>query len=62
MGEDPEIIDNPILVDVKWMSLNEVCERDRSFLWASRLLCVGQFMNELEKWSDDISYPTKKES
>jgi len=61
LGHDPEYsADNQVLVEVRWMELNEICERDRAFLWASGLLCIPQFADELTSWGDDISYPNKR--
>lgn len=60
LGEDPEMKENPILVDVNWLSLNEICERDRAHIWAAGLLAIKEFGDELILWSDDISYPSYK--
>lgn len=60
LGYDPELLDDPILVGVQWVSLDEICERDRAYLWASGLLCIEQFADELSSWGDDISFPTKR--
>jgi ADP-ribose pyrophosphatase YjhB (NUDIX family) len=60
LGEDPEIKENPILFGIDWLALNEICERDRAFLWAAGLLSVKEFANELASWGDDISYPSIK--
>ena len=60
LGFDPELIENPILQGVDWYSLNEICERDRVFLWAAGLYQVEVFAKELQSWSDDISYPTTR--
>ncbi|MCL2773467.1 MAG: NUDIX hydrolase [Oscillospiraceae bacterium] len=61
LGKDPELPENnQILAEVQWLSLNEICERDRAFLWAAGLLCIGQFGEELLSWSNDISYPIKR--
>jgi 8-oxo-dGTP pyrophosphatase MutT (NUDIX family) len=60
LGDDPEFIENQILSGVRWMSLDEICERDRAFLWASGLLSIIEFANELSSWNDDISYPNKR--
>lgn len=58
LGHDPEVQgDEAILVDVRWLSLREIAERDRAFLWASGLLAVGEFLSEVASWGDDISYP-----
>ena len=61
LGYDPELTENPpVLVEVCWKSLDEICERDRAFLWASGLLSIISFTDELSSWGDDISYPNKR--
>jgi 8-oxo-dGTP pyrophosphatase MutT (NUDIX family) len=60
LGYDPEIIENPILVEVRWMALNEISEMDRVFLWAAGLLSIVQFEKEVELWNREISYPSKR--
>ena len=57
LGYDPEVVGTPILQGVGWYVLNEICERDRAFLWAAGLYQVEEFAKELGSWSDDISYP-----
>ncbi|UCC76260.1 MAG: NUDIX hydrolase [Anaerolineales bacterium] len=58
LGHDPEFeFDNQPLIDLKWLSLEEIPERDRVFLWASGLLVVDHFADEVQDWGDDISYP-----
>lgn len=59
LGIDPECIENPILVDVCWMALDEICEKDRAYLWAAGLFSIKQFAEELDTWSKEISYPSK---
>ena len=57
---DPEAADGRTslaLVDMQWLRLSEIPERDRAFLWAAGLLGVGGFFSEVEKWGDDTSYP-----
>jgi len=49
-----------ILLEVKWMSLDEISERDRAFLWAEGLMSLPQFFDEVKSWNDDISYPLKR--
>ncbi len=62
LGFDPEFgPDDQPLIDIQWLSLDEISERDRAFLWASGLLVVGRFADEVLDWSDDISYPDKSE-
>jgi len=60
LGYDPELPDNPILVDACWMALNELSEVDRAYLWASGLLSIAQFAHELDTWAREISYPGRR--
>jgi ADP-ribose pyrophosphatase YjhB (NUDIX family) len=48
---------DPFLTDVRWLTLAEISERDRTFLWAAGLLGIETFWAEVSKWGDDISYP-----
>jgi len=57
LGYDPEVMTNPILTEVRWMTLDELCEIDRAFLWASGLLSIPSFFEELISWNRDISHP-----
>jgi len=60
LGADPEFRgEEQILVDVRWLTLAEIPERDRAFLWAAGLLGVKGFSAEVECWGDEISYPGK---
>jgi len=62
LGSDPEFDahDQP-LVAIQWLSLDQIPERDRAFMWASGLLTVGHFVDEIEAWGDEISYPGKQQ-
>ena len=60
LGEDPETKVDPILFDIDWRALDEICERDRAFIWSAGLVAVKEFADELTSWGDDISYPSKK--
>jgi 8-oxo-dGTP pyrophosphatase MutT (NUDIX family) len=60
LGHDPEVAEGKqalALVDVQWLRLSEIPERDRAFLWAAGLLGVGDFLAEVERWGDDVSFP-----
>ena len=57
LGEDPEVKGDPILFGIDWLSLNEICERDRAFVWAAGLISIKEFADELACWGNDISYP-----
>jgi 8-oxo-dGTP pyrophosphatase MutT (NUDIX family) len=57
-GTDPEFgPTEQILVEVKWLALAEIPERDRAFLWAGGLLGIKDFLHEVSTWGDAISYP-----
>jgi 8-oxo-dGTP pyrophosphatase MutT (NUDIX family) len=61
IGTDPEFSGaEQVLVDVRWMALTELCERDRAFLWAAGLLGVPPFCDEVSRWGDDVSYPGRR--
>jgi 8-oxo-dGTP diphosphatase len=61
VGSDPEFTpQEQILRELRWMALDEICERDRAYLWAAGLLCVDEFLKELTSWGDEISYPAPK--
>ncbi len=58
MGIDPELTEHDqIIVDLRWLTLAEICERDRAYVWAAGLMNVVQFLDELSAWGDDLSYP-----
>ena len=47
LGSDPELNRNQILVDIAWISLNELTERDRVFLWTAGLLTIPESSEEI---------------
>ena len=57
-GTDPEYEgqENP-LKEVLWMSLDEISEKDRAFLWSYGLMQVEGFFDEIKGWDNEISYP-----
>ena len=57
-GYDPEYAgkDNP-LKEVLWMSLDEISEKDRAFLWSYGLMQVEGFFDKIKEWDNEISYP-----
>ncbi len=60
MGTDPEFSPtDQILVDIRWMTLADIPERDRAYLWAAGLLNVPGFAEEVSSWGDVLSYPAK---
>ena len=61
LGIDPDFpFDKQVLVDVQWLGLSQIPERDRVYLWAAGLLGIGEFLSEVSGWSNDISYPGKR--
>ncbi len=60
IGNDPEFArDDQILVDMRWLTLAEIPERDRAYLWAAGLLSIPIFLEEISHWGDALSYPTQ---
>ena len=49
------------LTNMKWLTLSEIAERDRTFLWAAGLLGVGEFWPEVSDWGNSVSYPGARE-
>ena len=58
LGHDPEFSDREqILAEMRWLTLEEIPERDRAFLWSAGLLGVGQFARVVESWGGEVSCP-----
>jgi ADP-ribose pyrophosphatase YjhB (NUDIX family) len=58
VGSEPEYPDEAQpLVDVKWVTLAEISEQDRAYLWAAGLLSVPEFLAEVSAWGCEVSYP-----
>ena len=58
IGSDPEFTpDDQILVDLRWLTLDEIPERDRAYLWAAGLMSIPVFLEEASHWGDELSYP-----
>ena len=60
LGSDPEMEMNGLpqaLVGLFWLRLDEIPERDRTFLWAAGLLGVGNYVTLVESWGNKLSYP-----
>ena len=61
LGQDPEVAEgDEVLLDLAWLSLDEMPERDRVYLWAAGALGVGDFLREVQSWGDAISCPATK--
>ena len=59
LGNDPEFrAGSQILVEMRWLTLAEIPERDRAYLWAAGLLGIPAFQAEVEGWGDALSYPS----
>lgn len=60
LGRDPEFEEHEqVLVDVRWLALSEIPERDRAFVWSGGLLGIETFLDEVATWGGWISYPGK---
>ncbi len=61
-GSDPEVPEeDQSIIDVKWLRLDEIAERDRAYLFGAGLMRVPKFHDEVLMWDgEDISYPEKK--
>ncbi len=61
-GLDPEVSEEEqSIIDVKWLRLDEIAERDRAYLFGAGLMRVPKFHDEVLMWDgEDISYPVKK--
>lgn len=65
LGHDPEENALPtgekLLSDVAWLSLADLAERDRAYLWTAGLLAVEAFASDLLTWSRAHSAPRRSE-
>ena len=60
LGVDPQLPnDAQNLVDMRWLHLAEITERDRAYLWAAGLISIPDFLEEVTTWGDAISYPSE---
>ena len=60
LGCDPEEpADRQPIKDVRWVSLDELSEKDRAFLWTYGLLGIDGYFDEILSWGEEISYPSK---
>jgi hypothetical protein len=58
MGADSELDGkDQILVDMRWLSLAEITERDRAYLWAAGLLSHPEFQEEVSSRANALTYP-----
>lgn len=58
-GIDPELsAEEQSIIGVKWLSLNEISERDRAYLFGAGLMRIPEFHDIVLNWGNDvISYP-----
>ena len=62
VGADPEFPeDGQVIVEIGWLALDEISERDRAILWGGGLLGIPAFLEEVTRWGDEVSYPGAKE-
>ena len=55
IGVEPEFGEG--VLDVCWLALDEIPERDRVFLWMAGLVSIQEYKDEVLRWGNDISYP-----
>jgi len=58
IGKEEKTMKNNI--KVLWMSLDEISEKDRAFLWSYGLMQVDGFFSKICEWDNAISYPGKE--
>lgn len=58
-GTDPELSEEEqTIIGVSWLSLREIPERDRAYLFGAGLMRIPEFHEEVLAWPDhEISYP-----
>lgn len=58
-GIDPELsAEEQSIIGVKWLSLDEISERDRAYLFGAGLMRIPEFHDIVLNWGNDvISYP-----
>lgn len=60
LGDDPEKEEGKkILSDLAWMSLEDLAERDRAFLWTAGLLTIAPFAAEVLTWDRQPEAPRR---
>ncbi len=61
LGFDPEFSeDEQVLKEARWMTLDELSERDRAFLWSAGLMSIPQFYEEIQNWSREVTCPKRR--
>jgi hypothetical protein len=60
IGDEPEFEEG--ILDVRWLAIDEIPERDRVFLWMAGLVSIQEYRDEVLSWGNDISYPRKGSS
>ena len=59
LGYDPEVTGEPKLIGLCWCEFSKMSERSRAFLWSAGIITIKEFSDELQSYSDDVSYPGK---
>ena len=58
MGKDPELgKEDQIIVDLSWISLAMLSERDRAYLWTAGLMSIPEFFSVITAWPREPAYP-----
>jgi 8-oxo-dGTP diphosphatase len=56
LGNDPDH-DTQMMNEIRWLSLAEIPERDRAFLFSAGIMSIKEFHTEVLSWGNGISYP-----
>lgn len=48
------------LLDVGWLSLSELPEKERAYLWEAGIIGIQEFRDEMSNWGGSISYPERE--
>lgn len=59
LGYDPDVEGEAKLIGLKWCEFEEMSEKNRAFLWSAGIIAIKEFDDELQRYSDDVSYPKK---
>ena len=60
IGDDPEFAaEDQILQELRWLTLANIPERDRAYLWSPGLMSIPVLLDEVSHWGDAVSYPDK---
>jgi 8-oxo-dGTP diphosphatase len=60
LGDDPDKEEGKkILAGIAWLSLDDLAERDRAYLWTAGILTIGTFAEDLLTWDREPTPPPR---